>query len=288
MRRAVSPLIVMLAALMLSQSWASRPAAAEEPAVFPDLQRILDAGSIRVAIRATDAAPMIMTGADGAPAGSEPDLARDLARKLGVDVEFVRTAATYDEVVELVARKQADIGVSYLSGGIQRARYVYFSRPYIRQEGRLAYNRAQFASLRRDYGVENIRALDDIPAPARLEVGVIEGSVYETNLKRDFPGSPLRRFKRLDEMMTALRNGEIFAVMNGGLQLDYYMRRNPATAIYVAIDPDITQPDDIRIAVRPDAPNLLRWIDLYLANHIGMLDDSAVVQRYLEQAPAAE
>lgn len=285
---ALSRMIILALGVMLGLAVSVHRAAADEPVVFADIQRILDAGTIRVAIRALDAAPMIMTDADGAPAGSEPDLARDLAKKLGVKVTFVRTAATYDEVVDIVARREADIAVSYLSGGVQRARYVYFSRPYIRQSGRLAYNRAHFARLRRDYGIENIRAIEDIPEAALLEVGVIAGSVYETNLERDFPSSRLRRFDNLNTMMAALRSGEIFAVMNGGLQLDYYLRSNPATAIYVAVDPDIRQPDEIRIAVRPDAPNLLRWVDLYLANHVGMLEDSEIVQRYLDREQTTE
>jgi Holliday junction resolvase RusA-like endonuclease len=66
------------------------------------------------------------------------------------------------------------------------------------------------------------------------------------------------------------------------------MRRNPATAIYVAIDPDIRQSSDIRIAVRPDAPNLLKWVNLYLADHVGMLDDAKIVQRYLDWESAPE
>jgi len=284
----LSRMILLGLGMMLGLGLSVRQAAADEPVVFPDIQRIVDAGTIRVAIRALDAAPMIMTDADGAPSGSEPDLARDLAKKLGVKVTFVRTAETYDEVVDLVARKEADIAVSYLSGGVQRARYVYFSRPYIRQSGRLAYNRAHFARLRRDYGIENLRAIEGIPEAALLEVGVIAGSVYETNLERDFPGSRLRRFENLNDMMAALRNGDIFAVMNGGLQLDYYLRSNPATAIYVAVDPDIRQPDEIRIAIRPDAPNLLRWVDLYLANHVGMLEDSEIVQRYLNREQPIE
>lgn len=288
MMAALSRMIILALGVMLGLAVSVHRAAADEPVVFADIQRILDAGTIRVAIRALDAAPMIMTDADGAPAGSEPDLARDLAKKLGVKVTFVRTAATYDEVVDIVARREADIAVSYLSGGVQRARYVYFSRPYIRQSGRLAYNRAHFARLRRDYGIENIRAIEDIPEAALLEVGVIAGSVYETNLERDFPSSRLRRFDNLNTMMAALRSGEIFAVMNGGLQLDYYLRSNPATAIYVAVDPDIRQPDEIRIAVRPDAPNLLRWVDLYLANHVGMLEDSEIVQRYLDREQTTE
>ncbi|WPL18228.1 Glutamate-aspartate carrier protein [Thiorhodovibrio winogradskyi] len=88
---------------------------------------------------------------------------------------------------------------------------------------------------------------------------------------------------------TAVGGGEIFAALHGGLQVDYFMRRHPATAIYVAIDPSIRQSSDIRIAVRPDAPNLLRWVDLYLANHVGMLEDAEIVQRYLgqDQAPSS-
>ena len=284
------PLRAIAIALGLVVGLASvfQQAAADEPAVFPAIQRILDAGTIRVALRARDAAPMIMTDADGAPAGSEPDLARDLAKKLGVAVAFVRTADTYDDVVDVVARKEADIAVSYLSGGMQRARYVLFSDPYIRQSGRLVYNRASFAELKRDYGLDELRAIESTPAASEVSVGVVAGSVYETNLARDFPNSPLREFDSLDEMMAAVRSGETFAALHGGLQIDYFMRRNPATAIYVALDPNIRQSSDIRIAVRPDAPNVLRWINLYLANHVGMLDDSEIVQRYLDWESRSE
>jgi polar amino acid transport system substrate-binding protein len=271
--------------LLLGLALAMRPVAADEPAVFPDIQRILDAGVIRVALLAVDAAPTIMTNADGTPAGSEADLARDLAKKLGVEASFVRSADTYDGVVDVVARKEADVAISYLSGGMQRARYVFFSRPYIRQSGHLVYNRARFAELKRDYGVEDLRALADTPAAAELEVGVIAGSVYETNLERDFPTSRLRRFDSLDAMMTAVGSGETFAALHGSLQIDYFMRRNPASAIYIAIHPDIRQSSDIRIAIRPDAPNLRNWVNLYLAGHVGILDDGEIVQRYLDWEP---
>jgi ABC-type amino acid transport substrate-binding protein len=188
----------------------------------------------------------------------------------------------------VVARKEADIAVSYLSSGARRARYVLFSHPYIKQSGRLVYNRARFAELKRDHGIETLRAIAEDPVATELLMGVVAGSVYETNLERDFPTSRLRLFESLDAMMAAVRSGETFAAMHGGLQIDYYMRRNPATAIYVAVDPDIRQSSDIRIAIRPDAPNLLRWINLYLADHVGMLDDAEIVQRYLDQNRESE
>jgi hypothetical protein len=40
--------------------------------------------------------------------------------------------------------------------------------------------------------------------------------------------------------------------------------------------------------VRPDAPNLLRWVNLYLADHVGMLDDAEIVKRYLDRGSEAE
>jgi ABC-type amino acid transport substrate-binding protein len=288
MSRALLPTIAIALGLILHLASPIPPAAADEPAVFPDIQRILTAGSLRVAMRAEDAPPMIMTARDGTPVGSEPDMARDLARKLGVAVAFIRTAETYDGVVDVVARKEADIAVSYLTGGVQRGQSVYFSRPYIRQSGRLFYNRARFAELRRDYEIEDLQAIDGIPIASELEVGVVRGSVYQTIQERDFPRSRLRTFEGLGEMMAAVRSGKTFAGMHGGLQIDYYLRRNPATAIYVAVDPDIRQSSDIRIAVRPDAPNLLRWVDLYLANHVGMLDDAEIVQRYLDRERDSE
>ena len=65
---------------------------------FPDIQRILDQGKLSVAVRSRDAPPMIMTDNKGALTGSEADLARDIGKKMGVAVEFVRTADTYEKL----------------------------------------------------------------------------------------------------------------------------------------------------------------------------------------------
>jgi len=120
---------VVLVVWLLLISVSSAIAAPESS--FADIQRILDNGTLRVAILATDAPPMIMTDSNGELTGSEVDLALDIGNKLGVDVEFVRTAETYGGVVGVVARGEADLGVSFLSSGVQRAKWVLFSQPYV-------------------------------------------------------------------------------------------------------------------------------------------------------------
>jgi polar amino acid transport system substrate-binding protein len=257
-------------------------AAIADESTFPDIQRILDNGKIRVAIRAKDTPPLIMTDSDGTVAGSEADLARDIGEKMGVAVEFVRSAATYDGVVEIVARKQADLGVSFLSSDVRRAKRVYFSQPYLKQQRRVIYNRTIIAKLERDFQVQSIMELARSEAAPTLKVGVLEGTVYGPLLRRDYPRLEVESFASLAEVVAAVKEGRVYGGFHGGLQVDYYMRQNPETAIYIGIDPEEHYPSDISIAVRPDAPNLLRWVNVYLSNHVGQLDASELLERYAD------
>jgi polar amino acid transport system substrate-binding protein len=237
---------------------------------------------VRLAILAKDTPPMVMTAEDGSPAGAEADLACNLAEKLGVKVEFVRSAETYDGVVDQVAAKEADLGISFLSSDVSRALHVYFSRPYIRQSGRVFYNRTAFARLKRDYKIETLSDIAGFAAIDALEIGVLEGSVYQTVLERDFPDVQIKPYPGLTELMQAVRDDQIFGGVHGGLQIAYFMRQHSSTAIYVAVDPELRRTSDICIAVRPDAPNLLRWVDVYLATNVGLEESADVVARYAE------
>ena len=249
---------------------------------FPDIQRILDNQKVLVAILATDAPPMIMTDATGKLTGSEVDLALDIGKKLGVAVEFIRTAETFDGVVEVVARKEADLGISLLSSGVQRATRVLFSQPYVTQNRRIFYNRANFTSLRRSLRIDTIGQLARTEAAATLEFGVVADSINESMLEWSMPQFSVKRHGSLPEIITAVKDGRIFAGLHGELQIEYYMRRNPETAIHVAVEPRARHPSDISIAVRPDSPNLLRWVNVYLSNHVGLLDSTEIVERYMK------
>jgi polar amino acid transport system substrate-binding protein len=256
-------------------------AVSAEKSTFPDIQRILDRGTLRVAMFDREIPPLIMTGPDGKLTGSDVDLARDLARKMGVDLKIVRSGETADEVVEVVARGEADLGVSFLSSDVRRAKRVLFSQPYLEQKRRVFYNRAAFAKLQRDYPVKTIRQLLGTDAVADLQIGVVEGSIYGPLLQRDYPQLTVRSFPGLAELVNAVKEGRVAAGFHGELRINYYMRRHPETAIYIGLDPEAPYPSDIRIAVRPDAPNLQQWVNIYLANHVGQLDASELIERYV-------
>jgi polar amino acid transport system substrate-binding protein len=70
--------------------------------------------------------------AGGAPRGVGPDLARELARRLGVGIEYV----TFDTAGKMAdAVKQGAWDVAFLAGDPERANEIAFSAPYVQIEG---------------------------------------------------------------------------------------------------------------------------------------------------------
>jgi ABC-type amino acid transport substrate-binding protein len=136
------------------------------------------------------------------------------------------------------------------------------------------------ARLQRDFEVETIGQLAGSGALPDLQIGVVKGTIYGPLLQRDYPQLAVQSYTSLAELVKAVREGSIFAGFHGELQINYYMRQLPETAIYIGLDPEAPYPSDISIAVRPDAPNLLRWVNIYLANHVGQLDPSELIERY--------
>lgn len=177
-----------------------------EGSSFSDIQRILDNGRLLVAILAKDAPPMIMTDSQGEITGFEADLARDIGKKIGVPVEFIRTAETYDEVIDIVAQKKADIAVSFLSSDVRRAKKVLFSKPYVKQNHKFFFNRELFVRLKRKYGTESLwRKLQRHRLLQRLRSGFWKAVSIRRHYKEIFPSyrsssiKVCRRLCRLSE-----------------------------------------------------------------------------------------
>src|SRR4051794_14650803 len=72
----------------------------------PDIQQILNHGTLIVAIYQKDTPPFFMQDKTGKLIGYDVDLARELAHRLGVKLTFNRQATTFDELINLVAKGQ--------------------------------------------------------------------------------------------------------------------------------------------------------------------------------------
>lgn len=249
------------------------PAQADTP-VLRDLQPIIDRGKLVVAIGSEDVEPVVQTDAAGVLGGFDVDLARALARRLGVEPEFRRQARSPDQIVDAVARGEADIGMAMLSITAERAKHVLFTSPYTRQAIAALVNRKRAVGL-------GGRCPPDIRVQARRPglVGIQRQSATADWFSEGVPDAQLREYERLDELFGAALAGKVLLTVQGEIGARRLLYANPAASIQLQLCVLDTRPDPIAIAVRPDAPGLARWIDAFLLER-DVFYDAEVMGRY--------
>ncbi len=240
------------------------PSSAAALSSFADIRQVQERGALRVGLVAKDIPPLLVTGGDGQPVGIEVAMAIGLARRLGVKLQFVRTATTHDELVAQVAAGEVDVAVSSVTRTVERAQAVRFSRPYLTQSAAVALNRVRALQ-------QNI-ACPETPADAAAlaarpgGLGVTRGGVYEQALHNQDKNINPVVFDTERELQNALETGRLLAGLGGEIGVRELFARHPAARITLKLCLVGGQKDQLAIAVRPDAPNLAAWIDVVLDN----------------------
>jgi polar amino acid transport system substrate-binding protein len=113
---------------LLEQVRATVPGACTQPHV-DRLVRILCAGRIRIGVR--DYYPLFATNENQVREGYEVDVARAIAKRLGVEVEFSRVNAATR--IPLLAEDRIDLAIATMGHNTQRDGQVRFIRPHYYQ-----------------------------------------------------------------------------------------------------------------------------------------------------------
>ena len=103
------------------------------PAVSPEIVRdFAPSGTLRVGTNFGNPVIVQKDPSGGAPRGVGPELARELARRLGVPISYV----TYDAAGKMAdGVKQGAWDIAFLAGDPARAADIAFSAPYVQIEG---------------------------------------------------------------------------------------------------------------------------------------------------------
>src|SRR6185369_9593069 len=118
--------IILAAAMLL---WA--PVAFAQSAPAQAVKELAPAGKLRAAINYGNGV-LAQKGPDGEPRGVSADLSRELARRLGVPVEFV----TFDAAGRAFQAAKANaVDILFIAIDPSRAGDVEFSPPYVLIEG---------------------------------------------------------------------------------------------------------------------------------------------------------
>jgi ABC-type amino acid transport substrate-binding protein len=238
-----------------------------------DILGIIDRDVLKVAVPSFDSPPFFYTE-NGGLAGLDIELARDIARELNVDVEFDRRAKTFNEIVAIVTRGEADMAICKLSRTLKRARYVRYTAPYVVLKHALALNRVKFAELA--HGREVPEVLRDFHGT----IGVIEQSSFADFAVLNFPSAKIVEFPNWDEVVAAVRSGAIVAAYRDEFEIKKLLIDDPSIslAIRTVTLRDLT--DTIGMAVPATSNNLAAFLDMFIADRIGTLSADVVLARY--------
>lgn len=248
----------------------SRPASL----LSPDIQRILDRGTLVVATYFKDTPPFFMQDAQGEMQGFEVELIRNFAKRLGVKVVFNRDSTSFDGVVDSVARGVVDVGVSKLSCTFPRATKVRFTQPYVVLRQGLLVNR--LALSRQSRG----RSAQDTIKNLTGKLGVIRASSYVGFARERFGKAEIVDFPSWNEVVAAATKGEVVAAYRDELEVKKVVYDHPETALNLETVVLLDAKDPIAMAVAWHSEHLLSLLNMFLAESDIKLTADTLLERY--------
>jgi His/Glu/Gln/Arg/opine family amino acid ABC transporter permease subunit len=171
------------------------------------LERVRASGRLRVGIDATY--PPFGIAEGGEFSGFDVDIARAIARELGVEAELIN--ASFDGVFPALQNGTFDVVISAVTITSERAATMLFSDPYIAAGQQIVVR-----------GDSPIAGLDNL---AGRTVGVQINTTAQFVMEQR-PGTTIAKYNTIDLALLDLQNGRVDAVASDGPVLRYMVRRS--------------------------------------------------------------
>lgn len=207
---------VLLGIFMCVLCWPVVASAEHTTAIqYGDLKRVLNAQVLRVGVSLFT--PWTMKNTKGELVGFEIDVAKQLAKDLGVKVEL--KVFQWKDILHALETHQIDIIVAGMTITPQRALQVSFSQPYAESGIGLATN----ISLTKQFS-----GLQDLNQPG-VSIAAISKTVSEDLVRRIFPKAKVTTYANSQDAIRALLAGKVHAYVEHNpiptfLALDYSQR----------------------------------------------------------------
>jgi len=240
-----------------------------------EIKEILDKGYIVFGMAATDQKPFkYIDTASGELIGLDVEIAYAIANRLGVKAVFNRSAASFDEVVQLVVNKEADIALSKLSLTMQRAELARFTQPYIILRQALLINRLEYAKIESKIKSKN---------GSKISIGVVNNSSYVNFAAANFPNAEIKKYENWTETVNALFEGKVMAIYRdeGEILTILATKKDASILMKPVIISD--KRDPIAMAVSAEAPFLQGWLNIFLDDYVAQNRKELVPTRLVER-----
>jgi len=190
--------------------------------------------------------------------GIDVSLAKDIGKMLNVEVVIKRDYDTYGAVVDAVANKEVDLGISFLTKLVPRCQKVYFTSPYINTHLGFLINRKLY------FQVKKFKSLFDNLNQTNNKIAALKDSSDFYFGQKIFDKATVQGYDSMRETMGAVKKGEVLACIVNEVQLNAFIIMTPESSLdikTVLIEDHI---DECAIAVNPCCPHLKYWLDAYI------------------------
>ena len=266
---AVSASMQRVAALVVLLVWATAAGAQETPAappppvlpntskeiVVPDrstvdlLAEIKKSGKLRVGV--AEIVPWAMHDKDGKLVGFEVDVARKLARDMGVEAEFHPDEFRY--LIPDLGANRFDIIIAGFSIEARRALVVNFSEPYNVTDVTIATSKKMGGEL---------KAMEDFNKKG-VTIGVVEGMTSEDLAALEFPKASIQTYTEDSALFTDLVAGKLAAAVADSPRLEILGKLYPDAVAVPDVAPLGTFP--AAFAVRRGDMDFVNYLNSWIA-----------------------
>lgn len=202
-----------------------------------------------------DFPPFNFIDQSGKLSGFHVDLAREICRELNLLERCQIEAVPYKDLMTALEKGQGDVVAAGMRVTPELRTTASLSRPFMQLPARFVTTVGQ-------------AKLTDPAALQPGETGVVAGTAHEAMLAAFFPGIKPRTFPKREEMLAALKKGEIKAAFGDGLQMVFWVASDEAAGCCRLLGgPYYSRAilgDGLTLATRKDAPLIARGMDAAL------------------------
>lgn len=213
------------------------------------IEKVLRSGKLKVGM--STFIPWAMQSKTGEWVGFEIDVAKRLAKDMGVEVEFVPTK--WEGLIPSLLTGKFDLVIAGMTGTAQRALKINFTQPYDFTGTQICINK-KFADT-----VKEPMDLNDAQFTVLSRVGV---TAAET-AKRLLPKAEKRLFSDNGSMVQELLNGNATAIIQSLPEPAQLVAKNPET---LALLPGTLTKEPISMGVRKGDPDTLAYLNNWIVN----------------------
>ena len=233
-------------------------------AELPQIAEIKQRGFLRIAVNSKNTVPFFYEN-DGKLVGTEIEMAKDICTVLKVKPVFIRKTRSYEGLANLVASKEADICISYLSITLRRAAKVLYSQPYMHFKCTLLLNSLVAKRAGWDENKETYFDFLKRKRGAGINILAEKGGWYAQYCRDFFPEANLIEASDWESKIPEVFSGKIGCILYDNFTLGNILRKHPELNTKLKIEEHPKIEDLIGIAVRPDLDELVPWLNSFIA-----------------------